>query len=100
MFPGRPARLQVSMMLQPGDVQLCHNHALLHDRSAFVDDPDPARRRHLLRAWIAPEGARPLPPVFAERFGSVTPGARGGVALVGVPPVASWAAPPPRAKPQ
>jgi Taurine catabolism dioxygenase TauD, TfdA family len=67
------------MEFQPGDIQLVHNHTLLHDRTAFEDWPEPERKRHLLRLWLAPEGARPLPPVFAERYGSVVPGQRGGV---------------------
>ncbi len=67
------------MTLQRGDIQLVHNHALLHDRTAFTDWPEPERRRHLLRLWLAPADARPLPPVYAQRYGSVTPGARGGV---------------------
>lgn len=68
------------MRLQRGDIQLVHNHTLLHDRTAFTDDPEPERCRHLLRLWLAPADARPLPPVFAQRYGSVVPGARGGVA--------------------
>lgn len=67
------------MTLQRGDIQLVHNHALLHDRTAFTDWPEPDRRRHLLRLWLAPANARPLPPVYAQRYGSVVPGARGGV---------------------
>ncbi len=67
------------MQLQRGDIQLVHNHTLLHDRTAFTDHPEPERRRHLLRLWLAPADARPLPPVFAQRYGSVVPGARGGV---------------------
>ena len=73
--------LHLTMALEPGDVQFVHNHNLLHDRTAFEDFPEPACRRHLLRLWLAPESARPLPPVFAERYGSVVAGARGGVAL-------------------
>jgi hypothetical protein len=73
--------LHLTMALEPGDLQFVHNHNLLHDRTAFEDFPEPARRRHLLRLWLAPEGARPLPPVFAERYGSVVAGARGGVTL-------------------
>ena len=72
--------LHFMMSLQPGDVQLVHNHTLLHDRTAFTDGPEPERRRHLLRLWLAPPDARPLPAVFAQRYGSVVPGARGGVA--------------------
>jgi hypothetical protein len=71
--------LNLLMELQPGDIQLVHNHTILHDRTAFEDHPEPERKRHLLRLWIAPPGARSLPDVYAERFGSVTPGNRGGV---------------------
>ncbi|WP_418316225.1 TauD/TfdA family dioxygenase [Piscinibacter sakaiensis] len=71
--------LHFTMALQPGDMQFLHNHSLLHDRTAFVDWPEPERRRYLLRLWLAPIDARPLPEVFAQRYGSVTPGDRGGV---------------------
>ena len=73
--------LNFHMKFRPGDIQLVHNHTLLHDRTAFTDWPEPDRRRHLLRLWLAPENARPLPPVFAERYGDLTPGARGGVSV-------------------
>jgi hypothetical protein len=69
------------MELQPGDIQLVHNHTILHDRTAFEDWPEPERKRHLLRLWVAPTGARPLPEVYAERYGSVVPGNRGGIVL-------------------
>ena len=39
----------------------------------------PERRRHLLRLWLAPPDGWPLPDVFAQRYGSVQPGTRGGV---------------------
>jgi hypothetical protein len=38
----------------------------------------------LLRLWLAIPGARPLPEYFAERYGGVTPGDRGGVLTPGV----------------
>jgi len=75
--------LHFLMTLQPGDIQLVHNHALLHDRTVFTDGPEPERHRHLLRLWLAPDDARPLPAVFAQRYGSVLPGARGGVPPAG-----------------
>lgn len=71
--------LNLFMELQPGDIQIVHNHTILHDRTAFEDWPNTERKRHLLRLWLAPPNARPLPPVYAERFGSVVPGDRGGV---------------------
>jgi hypothetical protein len=75
--------LHLTMALARGDMQFVHNHTLLHDRTAFEDYPEPARRRHLLRLWLAPPGARPLPDVFAQRYGSVAPGQRGGVGVAG-----------------
>ncbi len=80
------------MTLQSGDIQLVHNHTLLHDRTAFEDWPEPERKRHLLRLWLAPENARALPPVFAERYGSVTPGERGGVFVPGMKFTIPWEA--------
>jgi hypothetical protein len=76
--------LHLFMELQPGDIQIVHNHTILHDRTAFDDWPDAERKRHLLRLWLAPPNARPLPSVFSERFGSVVPGDRGGVAVRGM----------------
>jgi len=75
--------LHFEMEFRPGDVQLVCNHSLLHDRTAFEDWPEPERKRHLLRLWIAPPAARPLPPAFADRYGSLTPGDRGGIAAAG-----------------
>src|SRR6266508_2422286 len=63
--------LNMHMEFRPGDVQLVHNHTILHDRTAFED-------------WLEPANARPLPPVFAERYGRITPGERGGVTTPGI----------------
>jgi len=82
--------LHLEMDLEPGDVQLVHNHQLLHDRTAFVDDPDPERRRHLLRLWLCPPIGRQLPAAFVERYGSIEIGRRGGV-VPRVPPVITLA---------
>jgi hypothetical protein len=78
------ARLNFSMRLAPGDLQFVHNHVLLHDRTGFEDHEDPARRRHLLRLWLAAPGARELPPAFAARYGTLTVGDRGGIVVPGM----------------
>jgi hypothetical protein len=82
--------LNLMMELQPGDMQFVHNHTILHDRTAFEDFPEPDRKRHLLRLWLAPSHGRPLPEVYAERFGSVTPGDRGGIAVKGAKATVSF----------
>jgi hypothetical protein len=84
--------LHFQMEFKTGDIQLVHNHTLLHDRTAFDDWPDPERKRHLLRLWLAPETARPLPPLFAERYGSIVPGQRGGIEVPGTRPTIPWEA--------
>ena len=45
----------------PGDMQFVYNHNLLHDRTEFIDWPDPDKRRHLLRLWLALPTDQPLP---------------------------------------
>jgi Taurine catabolism dioxygenase TauD, TfdA family len=71
--------LNLSMEFRPGDIQLLHNHTILHSRGDFEDWPEPERRRHLLRLWLSPKEGRPLPPAFAQRYSSLTPGDRGGI---------------------
>jgi len=79
-------QIHLSMAFLPGDMQFLHNHQILHSRNDFENWPEPERHRHLLRLWLAPAGARPLPAVFAPRYGSVTPGARGGIVVRGTTP--------------
>jgi hypothetical protein len=83
-FLANDPSLHLFMEFQPGDIQIVHNHTILHDRTAFEDWPDAERKRHLMRLWLAPRNARPLPSVYAERFGSVEPGERGGVVVSGI----------------
>lgn len=82
--------LRLDMRLCPGDLQLLHNHAIWHARGAFTDGGAGQRsKRHLLRMWLAarPDVAWPLPPVFAERYGTVDARAvpaRGGIRVPGM----------------
>ena len=73
----------LQMSFEAGDMQFLHNHQILHSRNDFENWPEPERHRHLLRLWMAPPNARPLPDVFAPRYGSVTPGDRGGIIVPG-----------------
>ncbi len=71
--------LHLSMQLEHGDMQFVHNHSMLHDRTGFIDWPEPENRRHLLRLWLSIEGDRELPDSFKQRYGSITVGDRGGI---------------------
>lgn len=71
--------LHFGMQLQTGDMQFVYNHSQLHDRTGFVDWPDAARKRHLLRLWLSVPGDRPLPECFKQRYGSIDIGNRGGI---------------------
>ena len=75
--------IHLAMDFRPGDVQLLHNHQILHARGDFENWPEPERHRHLLRLWLSPPEACPLPEVFAPRYGSIVPGDRGGIVVKG-----------------
>jgi Taurine catabolism dioxygenase TauD, TfdA family len=75
--------LRLDMNFMPGDIQFLHNHTILHARSAYEDWPEAERKRHLLRLWLCPPDARPLPPVFAECYGGIAIGDRGGIVCPG-----------------
>jgi len=75
--------LRLDMQFAPGDIQILHNHTILHARSAYEDWPEPERKRHLLRLWLCPSDARPLPPVFSEVYGCTAIGDRGGIICPG-----------------
>ena len=83
--------LRLDVNFRPGDIQFLHNHQILHARTEYEDWPEPERKRHLMRLWLAPANGRPLPPGFEARFGNIEPGpARGGIRgpgqTVGAPP--------------
>ena len=43
----------LELEFEPGDIQLLCNHYILHSRTAYEDYPEPERKRHLLRLWMA-----------------------------------------------
>lgn len=84
------ADLHLTMMLEKGDMQFVYNHAMLHDRTGFVDYDDVYARRHLSRLWLSVEDDRPLPEVFATRYGSIKIGNRGGIVVNGATLSIPW----------
>jgi hypothetical protein len=62
-------RVSVRIAVEPGDINILHNHVVLHSRDAFEDWPEPERKRHLYRLWINDEEhARPIPSVFRSHI--------------------------------
>lgn len=48
---GRP-EMRVEFDLRPGQMFFINNRWILHNRTAFEDFAEPARRRHLVRLWL------------------------------------------------
>ena len=64
--------IALDMIFQQGDMQILHNHVTLHSRSAFVDWPEPERKRHLYRLWLNDDvRGRPLPSAFRENLDGI-----------------------------
>ena len=64
--------LHLDMVLEEGDLQIVSNHRILHSRTAYVDWEDPARKRHMLRLWLACADGPDLPPVMTEEYQEAT----------------------------
>lgn len=72
-------RFHLSMMFEPGDIQLLNNHVTLHSRTDFEDWPEEDRKRHLLRMWLSMPNSRELSPLMAEFYRDTRAGTvRGG----------------------
>lgn len=60
--------IHLDMEFRPGDIQFLNNHWILHSRTAYEDFPEPERRRHLLRLWLACDDGPPLPDVYLRAW--------------------------------
>jgi hypothetical protein len=75
-------RFRLEMSFRRGDMQFLNNHVILHSRTEYEDYPEPERRRHLLRLWLASSETRALSPWHTAR----SPEKRFGVYLKGMVP--------------
>ncbi len=60
----RSPELRVAFRMQPGDLLLVNNLAVLHARTEFEDHPEQHMRRHMVRLWL--EGFPDFRPVPAR----------------------------------
>jgi hypothetical protein len=57
--------IKIEFLLNPGEILLCNNFALLHGRSPFENSPE--HKRHMLRLWLKVPAGRPVVPPLLER---------------------------------
>ena len=81
--------IRLDMDFRPGDMQVVNNLIIMHSRTAYEDWPEPERRRHLLRLWLAVPEGWPLPPAYFERYEQDRHGRPRGVSVPGSVPVVS-----------
>ena len=78
------SKLRLDIEFRPGDIQLLHNHQILHARTGYEDWPDRDRKRHLLRLWVSTADGRVLPKDVEARYGKFELGQpRGGIRVPG-----------------
>lgn len=81
----------LDMEFAPGDMQFLNNHVIMHSRTTYEDHADPAKRRHLLRLWLACEDGPPLPKVMIDDAfqGGTKHGRPSGISVPGVMRIAT-----------
>ena len=57
--------MRFEFTLAPGEALFMNSFTTLHSRTAFEDHDDPAKRRYLLRLWLAAYEPRPVVPEVA-----------------------------------
>lgn len=78
--------IALDMELAPGDIQLVCNYNVFHSRTSYEDWPEPERRRHLLRLWLACADGPDLPDVMIRNLeGQTAAGRPDGIRVPGVP---------------
>ncbi len=77
--------IHLDMTFAPGDIQLVCNHSIMHSRTAYEDFPEPEKRRHLLRLWLACSDGPLLPDWMTQSYeGATKDGRPNGILVPGV----------------
>ena len=76
----RRPEIHTEFRQEPGDLLFVNNLIVFHSRREFEDAQNPARKRLLLRLWLATPTSRELDPVYAGLYGTHRAGTtRGGM---------------------
>lgn len=78
LYYGICDELCLKLHFEPGDIQFLQNHVVFHSRTAYVDRPQPAPPRHLMRIWLSLPDGRRLPASLAEKWINIEVGTRRG----------------------
>lgn len=70
LFMSLAREFSIAIDFEPGDISFVMNHVIQHARTAYEDWPEPERRRHLLRLWLATD-TRPLQEDVARAIAGV-----------------------------
>ena len=62
--------LRLEFRYEPGECCFWNNYTMLHARTAFEDDPEPTKKRLLLRLWLQAEPRRPVHSNLRRYYGS------------------------------
>jgi hypothetical protein len=65
--------MRIDMLMEPGDLQLVNNYAVMHSRTSFEDFDDINKRRKKLRLWLRTAESRELAYDFPGRDGFQAP---------------------------
>ncbi len=76
--------LYLDMAFEPGDIQFINNHYIMHSRTAYEDYPEPEKRRHLLRLWLACDKGPSLAAPYYEFMDKTASGRPNGYLMPGV----------------
>lgn len=64
---------RLNLTIEPGEASFTNNCCILHTRTAFEDNPDPAQRRHILRLWLREDSRPAAPGVFVHKGEGILP---------------------------
>jgi alpha-ketoglutarate-dependent taurine dioxygenase len=62
----------IEVRLEAGEAAIMNNFTVMHARTAFESDPDPTKRRHLLRLWLLADPPRPVVPEVMMHDGEMS----------------------------
>ena len=62
------SEFHLDMEFQAGDMQFINNHYIMHSRTSYEDHKDWAKKRHLLRLWLACDDGPLLPQQWPNNY--------------------------------